>query len=72
MEWISVKDKLPEFDVDVLVLVKEPQKKYIKYDSRMKVSHCYSWSENPDDIGWYVTGTITHWMPLPDKPESTN
>ena len=64
MEWISVKDRLPKDDEDVLV---------IDDTGRMAVS-CYFFSsygswlwENRDDQ--VLLGEVTHWMPLPNPPE---
>lgn len=56
MEWISVKDKLPELFVDVIVCRRgsavEPGRRITDW--------------------WKVFGTrvkdVTHWMPMPDPP----
>jgi hypothetical protein len=62
-EWISVKDRLPEIEIPVLLMDK------FKY---MEVG----WVNHPlqSDL-WQVCGCemnenfITHWMPLPDPPQ---
>ena len=58
-EWISVKDKLPEKDVRVLVYLKT-DRSYTKIDT-----------DRLDDRGfvrWF--NDVTHWMPLPEPPET--
>ena len=73
MNWINVKDRLPPNDVYVLVNI---------YDGRPKVSmnmihiaarwdHIWIDDHNGDHYNPKY-GTITHWMPLPDKPEKNN
>jgi len=57
MEWISVKDRLPE-------KVEFGQVKYLVYDDYWKI-HIALWDNRfkctePEEI--------THWMPLPDPP----
>lgn len=63
MEWISVKERFPSNEDDVLV---------INDEGRMSVS-CYfncgymwMWECRDDQIG---LGDITYWMPLPTPPE---
>jgi len=66
--WISVEDRLPEDDGDVLVC----------YDWRAKEDNAYFSHESPIVIDFLAGGKwvhdvyygdITHWMPLPDPPE---
>ena len=67
MEWISVKDKLPDDCFEKLCyLIASNGEKYIKS------SHL-----NPAKKGFYVEYTkdgyapieeVTHWMPLPEPP----
>ena len=67
MEWISVKDRLPEEGVPVLVtgVVKKGDHPYL-------VDYIYK-----DDWFWWPMNynrtrgfVITHWMPLPAPPEA--
>lgn len=52
--WISVKDRLPEDGVEVLVVS----------DGETGAS----WHE-AGEFGWAIGGTVTHWAPLPKPPE---
>lgn len=77
MNWISVKEHLPPINTDVLVIVNEPQKKHIPYDSRMKVCHRYfhlmkdekgNFVEDQNSFAWNTLDTVTHWRELPEQP----
>ena len=58
--WISVKDRLPEDDKEVLA-----------YDSEHKeiVIALYDSEDEEWDYGDWYEGAITHWQPLPELPE---
>ncbi len=59
-EWISVKDRLPELYVDVLIFTEGGT---IAVD---RLERIMSWG-----VDFYNYGqNVTHWMPLPQKPES--
>jgi len=76
MNWISVKDELPEDDISVLV--------YHAYDDHITVGffekdnvHYYIESDGSifymdtgweTEIPWAQKGDVTHWMPLPEPP----
>ena len=55
-DWVSVKDKLPEQYTDVIVFTK---------GSTIAVDYV---DENGDF--YYYGQNVTHWMPLPEPPES--
>ena len=60
MEWISVKDSLPEDGTDVLMI-----SNYKDNDLGIKISHMYR------DKWLYACTSgyeVTHWMPLPPTP----
>lgn len=64
MDWISVKDRLPEIEKPVLVEVVGMPSQY----RRMMVT--VRW-----ESGWgnlLREEYVTHWMPLPAPPEATH
>lgn len=62
-KWIGVNDRLPEPDVNVLIVTQS------KNGSR-NVDKGYYFERDYED-GWVRRGTakVTHWMPLPGLPE---
>ncbi len=65
-QWISVKDRLPEINVDVLIIY-----------GRLPFYHLAFLTHNGDiQFFWgnysnieYSLDDVTHWMPLPKPPE---
>lgn len=69
MEWISVKDRLPEDEVS-------PSAKQVKVLTAIKGKNGYTvrtqlrFKDRYDKFAWkYSAGDITHWMPLPEPPK---
>ena len=65
MEWISVNDKLPQDDIDVLCL-------FTGWDD-MQFQRVLSYDELEKEwVDWegYTHNKITHWMPLPNPPKT--
>lgn len=58
VEWISVKDRLPDNDIRVLVAV-DSDKSDTKIDTDRMVYR--QW------VRWGMS--VTHWMPLPESPK---
>lgn len=65
MEWIAIKDRLPEKDAPYLVFAEsaDPDKPFIQI----------AWYK-PDGFGWSLipatwVKALTHWMPLPARPQ---
>lgn len=73
MEWISVKDRLPEYkgagdEQIVIVTGLEIGRRYVYYAR----AHDYGEKKDPNEIfsvGGWSDMNVTHWMPLPDPPE---
>ena len=69
-KWISVKDRLPDYMGEVLVIVSGKPHENITLDG------AYEIAEYDPVEGWilemwpeWCSGVITHWMPLPEPPE---
>lgn len=62
MEWINVKDRLPEPEVEIII-----------YDNKMHIVTGYRYSLFDEPDLWISTGEftlydVTHWMSLPKSP----
>lgn len=64
MEWISVKDRLPEQDGEYIVAAKVGDNAFVEQSRFVKDYY----GLGPD---WrkFASGEVTHWMPMPDFPE---
>ena len=62
-EWISVKDRLPEDDSDVLAYLRDGDEGRI-YPANYAKGVWFDCIFNTP-----VTDTTTHWMPLPEPPK---
>ena len=61
-EWISVKDRMPEEGVDVLV--------YGDIYLNRKGADIDFVDKESGNFFYYDEGEVTHWRPLPEPPES--
>lgn len=71
LEWISVKERLPELEKEVLICDLN--------DERDERPYMDVWSLEDDEDGgivwagkdgaWYSLDDATHWMPLPEPPK---
>lgn len=72
--WISVKDKLPcnekDLIVEILNGVELRTKKVgvLSIDGYIDISYMYSLP--PHGWHWNTNDTITHWFPLPERPKN--
>ena len=67
-EWISVKERLPEYDDDVLLWASSWDHVYVGY-----WRHSEEWigRHRAESEGPLPTTDPTHWMPLPPPPDTT-
>lgn len=63
--WISIKDRLPEPNIHVLVYVKEFDFYFIAFLNLDK----NKWSEGANGKDFEVF-KVTHWQPLPERPKA--
>ena len=65
MKWISVKNKKPDYDVEVLVFLKSC---FTSLDCQYLAlfTHDELWEETLENE---ILKNVTHWMPLPKPPE---
>lgn len=79
--WIPVEDALPEKSGEYLVYTEYEDvfKCYFEKENDPEEDECqwgfYQDYRDPDTLGWAGTTwtaveTVTHWMPLPEPPES--
>jgi len=61
MEWISIKDRLPENQSTVLVYANGYDTQYFEDNGFYDFKICYKYDSK--------TENVTHWMPLPIPPE---
>lgn len=65
--WISVEDRLPEPENEVIVLAKD---KYIDIDQLTDDGEGnYYWWKTDRVVILYEGDKITHWMPIPELPK---
>ena len=62
-KWISVKDRLPEYYKDLLVIVREGGA--VLY----MIAHLCIGGIMVSNSGERINGVVTHWMPLPEPPK---
>lgn len=83
-EWISVKDRLPDEEQDVLILIreieffgkhKEKRKAYHwihtgwLIDGEWATTYCFGHKYITEEINDISELVVTHWMPLPKLPQ---
>lgn len=65
MEWISVKDKLPNHEQSVIFYKKSGPRIGKFWLNVGREKPCFTSTSSLDYI---VDGKVTHWMPLPNPP----
>ena len=78
-EWVSVKDRLPERDKEVLLIVHgwEDRLYYTGCLHRQEAERSWLTGIESKASDWMIWGfsylrepIVTHWMPLPEPPEA--
>ena len=78
MEWISVKDRLPDDEREVLVIAHGWDGRLVYVGSHKRVESQKSWLTGitSESSEWSLWGwsylkepMVTHWMPLPEPPK---
>ena len=76
--WISVGERLPEEDQEVLLIAHgwEPQSMYIGHLHHVEAETSWLTGITSKESEWSISGwsylrapEVTHWMPLPQSPE---
>lgn len=70
MDWISVKEKLPENNQRVLAYCGKTKKYFVGNVMTRQFSDGVRWRhEGAKGAMYTVTSKVTHWMPLPEPPK---
>lgn len=74
MEWISVKDRLPEYFIDVLVAcLAHNNMTFVDGERFHGIDGLCKWSDGADDsfrtTRFNPAAVVTHWMHLPELPK---
>jgi len=66
MEWISIKDKLPEFRVEVLCFSDRENYTIYNVDTLKEITT----DESGVIVEFWNTSDVSYWMPLPERPKN--
>lgn len=69
--WISVKERLPEEGIEVLIFGKvlNDISKVLGVRARFRGDQEWKYTWESEDIHVYKQDDVTHWMPLPEPPK---
>lgn len=72
--WVPVSDRLPEEHIDVLIMIEwdsYPHTGYLDYNDewRISIDDELELRSDAEIINYRISGTVTHWRPLPDPPD---
>lgn len=65
MKWISINEKRPEKSGAYLTFLENGEMEVFSYSKRHNAFN----ADDDDDGCLYAIDGVTHWMPLPEKPE---
>ena len=68
-DWISVKDRLPEDHIKILVYKDNKYTSVAVYWTEQACLDSDYYKDSNPFFGDIFTGTVTHWMPLPEPPK---
>ena len=66
--WISVKDRLPKDETEVIIIVQHKIGWYRAFAWHDE----YGWHSSAEEFGDGESDFVTHWMPLPEPPEEVS
>ena len=66
--WISVEDRLPEDETEVIIFVQHKIGWYRVFGWHDE----YGWHSSAEEFGDGESDFVTHWMPLPEPPEEVS
>lgn len=67
MDWVSVKDRIPESEKRVLAYCAKTKKMFVGFFWEGKYDK--NWYLVGSKGRWYTATGVTHWAPLPEPPE---
>lgn len=68
-KWISVEEKLPDFEGAVLCMRKSHIRVGLSYQEILYFDYDEQWFKDMFRDFFVEEGCITHWMPLPEQPK---
>lgn len=68
-KWISVEEKLPDFEGAVLCMRKSHIRVGLSYQEILYFDYDDQWFKDMFSDFFVEEGCITHWMPLPEPPK---